>query len=236
MRPVVILTLLFSCLASAVQAGAWARPRGEVFLSFSSNLHSSIESLADGVDAMSRHDSVYLEYGLGHRLTFSAEIGRGQHSREAMGLLRSTLTRPDARFQVALDFGAGQRSADGQDNSTLARLGLSLGYGYGITPPHWMPLDLQGGWIALDAHAVRDMSRQEDRWKVEATFGLTLSERSRFMLQVVAEEWAGLDVTYALNPSFVYQIRGGTSVELGVRAIQGEDVQLGLELGFWHQF
>lgn len=236
MRPLVALVLLISSFSQPVCAGAWARGQGDVFLSFSANLHSSTEALAAGVDGMSRYDSAYLEYGLGHRLTFSAELGRGQYTREAMGILRYTLTEPDARLQAAVDIGAGRRSVEVIGDSALARIGLSLGYGYGITPPDWVPMDLQGGWIALDASAVRDVTHQEDRWKVEATVGLALSDRSRFMLQFVAEEWAGLDVTYALNPSFVYQIRNGSSVEVGFRAISGEDVQLGIELGFWHQF
>jgi hypothetical protein len=236
MRRLIAFALALMLSGSAVQAGAWARPAGEVFLSFSTNREASVEALQSGMDAMARHDAAYLEVGLGHRLTFSAELGRGRYTSDAMAILRYTLTDPGARLQAAVDLGAGQRSVEGQEDSTLARLGLSLGYGYGITPPDWMPLNLQGGWIALDASAIRDTTTAENRWKVETTFGLSISDRSRAMLQIVAEEWPGRDAAFTLNPSFVFQIHEGSFVEVGLRAVRAEDVQFGFELGFWRQF
>lgn len=231
-----VLAFAASSFSPAVHAGAWARSPGEVFLSFSSNLHSSVEALAEGIGEMSRFDSAYLEVGLGHRLTFGADLGRGDYTREGMAFLRYTITDPDARLQAAVDLGIGRRNVDVLGDSDLARAGLSLGYGFGLTPPDWMPMDLQGGWIALDALTIWDLTRSELRWKIEATFGLNASDRLRFMLQVAAEEWPGLDISYGVNPSFVYQIRDNTSIELGVRAVLEDHVQLGLELGLWHQF
>ena len=231
-----VLAIAASLCSPAAHAGAWARAPGEVFLSFSSNLHSSVEALAEGITEMSRYDSAYLEVGLGHRLTFGADLGRGEYTREAMAFLRYTITNPDARLQLAVDLGVGQRSVEVLGDSDLARVGLSLGYGFGLTPPDWMPMDLQGGWIALDAVAIQDLTRSETRWKVEATFGLNASDRMRFMLQVAVEEWPGLDISYGVNPSVVYQIFDSTSLELGVRAVLADHVDLGLELGLWHRF
>jgi len=231
-----VLAIAASLFSPAAHAGAWARTPGEVFLSFSSNLHSSVEALAEGVEEMSRYDSAYLEVGLGHRLTFGADLGRGEYTREAMAFLRYTITHPDARLQAAVDLGVGRRSVEVLGDSDLARIGLSLGYGFGLTPPDWMPMDLQGGWIALDAVSIQDLTRSETRWKVEATFGLNATDRMRFMLQVAAEEWPGLDISYGVNPSIVYQVFDRTSLELGVRAVLADHVELGLEFGLWHRF
>lgn len=185
---------------------------------------------------MSRYNSAYLEVGLGRRLTFGADLGAGEFTREGLAFLRYTITHPDARLQAAVDLGFGRRSVEVLGESDLARIGLSLGYGFGITPPDWMPMDLQGGWLALDAHAIHDRTNTQNRWKVETTFGLNASDRMTVMLQLVAEEWPGQTISYGINPSIVLQIHDRTSLELGVRAVLAEGVQLGLEIGISHRF
>src|SRR6056297_2166962 len=75
--------LLGALLGPAAQAGAWARAPGEAFLSFSSNLQADADTLASGLADASRYDSLYLEVGLGRRLTFGAEYGHGDFTREA---------------------------------------------------------------------------------------------------------------------------------------------------------
>ena len=176
------------------------------------------------------------ELGLGHRLTFGAELGRGEVTHEALVFLRYTLTPDDARMQLAVDFGAGQRRVAGNEDATLLRLGLSLGRGFALDPPDWLPLPVSGGWMALDGTVVQDLTAETTRWKVEATLGLTACDRHSLMLQLVAEEWPGQDVTWGINPSFVFALGAATSLELGLRATFLEDAQYGLELGLWHRF
>ena len=231
--------LLCGLPGPAAQAGAWARAPGEVFLSFSSNLQGSAEALSGGMAALDRYDSAYLEIGLGHRLTFGAEYGQGEFTREAMAFLRYTLTPPDARWQVALDLGAGRREVDQLGDRDLVRAGLSLGHGFARHAPGWLDWigpDRLEGWLALDATAVRDTTLDTLRWKAEATLGLTLAGGHALMLQVLAEEWPGNDVSYGLNPSFVYRLGERSNVELGLRASFASEVEYGLELGLWHRF
>jgi len=230
------LLALASLGAPTVQAGPWARAPGEVFLSFSQNMSSSAEALATGTMEMSAYSSIYAELGLGRRLTLGLDLGRGDYTDEAILFLRRTLTRPEARYQVALDFGYGQRRVDILGDSRLARVGLSFGRGFDSAALDWLPMETAGGWAGLDAVAVYDLTRDEQRWKVEATLGLRPTERLSLMLQLVAEEWPGADVSYGLNPSVVFQIREGTSIELGARSSFDDNPQIGLELGLWHQF
>ena len=225
-----------SVSGSAALAGAWARTPGEVFLSFSTAMSTDLEALSLGALDPVRYDSAYLEYGLGQRLTFGLDLGRGEYVQEAMAFLRYTITPPDTRLQLAGDIGAGRRSVEVLGDSTLLRAGLSVGYGFSLEPRRWLPQGLSGGWASVDAVAIWDMDRDENRWKVEATLGLSASDRLSLMIQAVAEQWPGLDVGYSLNPSVVVQIGQRSSLELGVRTTLSDDPEVGLELGFWRRF
>lgn len=231
-----LLCLTGSLAAAPAHAGAWARAPGEVFLSFSSNMQGSAEALASGMAELDRYDSVYLEVGLGRRLTFGAEYGRGEFTSEAMAFLRYTLTPDDARWQIALDLGIGRRQIDVLGDRDLLRAGLSVGHGFSFGLPAWMPGDRLNGWIALDAVGVRDTTADTQRWKTEATLGISLENGHSVMLQLLAEEWPGLDVAYGVNPSFVFRLGDRTNVELGLRATFAEQEAYGLELGLWHRF
>jgi hypothetical protein len=231
-----LLLALSGMGAPTVQAGPWARAPGEVFLSFSQDMSSSAEALATGTMEVNAYSSIYAELGLGRRLTLGLDLGRGDYTDEAILFLRRTLTRPDARYQVAVDIGYGERRVEVLGDSRLMRVGLSFGRGFDAAALNWLPLELTGGWIGLDAVAVYDLTRDEQRWKIEATLGLRPTERVSLMLQVIAEDWPGADVSFGLNPSVVFQIREGTSIELGARTSFDDNPQIGLELGLWHQF
>ncbi len=234
MRRLLALFLALCC-ASPTHAGAWARPPGDVFLSFSSNLSSPLDALAAGTPRLDRYTSAYGEIGLGRRLTFGLDYGRGQYTQEGVAFLRYTLTRPDARWQAAIDLGVGERQVDVLGTSELTRLGLSLGHGFDLTPPGWLPGELQGGWIAADAVAIFDRTHQQTRWKLETTLGLNAGDRTHLVLQLVVERWPGRDVAYAVNPSVVMDF-GATSVDLGTRIAFDGQTHIGLELGLWRRF
>lgn len=228
--------LLTLCLAPSAHAGAWARMPGQVFLSYSSNISSPVSALGTGRLLLDRYDSAYAEIGLGNRLTFGLDYGRGQYTREGMAFLRYTLTRPDARWQLAVDLGAGQRQVDGLDDSDLWRVGLSLGHGFDLSPPDWIPGHLHGGWIAADAVAILDRTTGQTRWKLETTLGLHSGDRVDVILQAMVEQWPGQQVAYAVNPSLVVRFGAATSVEIGARVAFDGQTRVGLELGLWHRF
>ena len=136
------LLVLAGMGAPTVQAGPWARAPGEVFLSFSQNMSSNAEALATGTMEMSAYSSIYAELGLGRGLTLGLDLGRGDYTDEAILFLRRTLTRPDARYQVAVDLGYGQRRVDVLGDSQLARVGLSFGRGFDSAALDWLPMEM----------------------------------------------------------------------------------------------
>ncbi len=87
-----LLLALVSLHAPSAQADAWARARGEFFFSFSQSMQSGLSAMIAGVFSVDRFNSLYIEYGLGHRLTLGAELGRGEYEDEVMAILRRTLT------------------------------------------------------------------------------------------------------------------------------------------------
>lgn len=222
--------------ARVAHAGPWARAPGEVFLSFSQSISSSAEALATGSMQVSAYSSIYGEIGLGRRLTLGLDLGRSDFSDEAIMFLRRTLTRPEAHYQFALDFGYGERRVDVLGDSQLARVGLSLGRGIDAAALEWLPLATAGGWVGLDTSAIFDLTRNDRRWKAEVTLGLRPGEQVSLILQGTAEQWPGADVSFGLNTSAVFQIREGSSIELGLLGNFDDDPQIGLELGLWQRF
>ncbi len=235
-RFISLLAGLLCCLAAPLQAGAWARAPGDVFLSFSTNLQGSVDGIMTGTETPDAYYSFYAEVGLGRRLTFGLDLGQGEFSREAVAFLRYTMTPDDRRLQVALDLGFGHREIIDQSSSALQRAGLAIGYGYDLTAPDWIPFEMSDGWFSLEATIIRDTAQDDLRWKAEATIGLNVTPRLSFLFQVLAEEWPGNDVTYGVNPSAVFDLTDATSVEVGLRGSFGDSQTIGLELGLWHRF
>ena len=111
------------------------------------------------------------------------DYGQGDFTREAMAFLRYTLTRPEARWQVAVDLGAGRREVDQLGERDLMRAGLSLGHGFCARNAGLAGLDGARSGRGMDSasmqRAVQDMTLDTMRWKAEATLGLTIDERPR---------------------------------------------------------
>jgi len=236
----VVAALLFAlCLLPGrpALAGPWARAAGDVFLSFTQSTQASIPSLAVGLPEPDGYGAFYGEVGLGHRLTFGAEAGQDAHTREAMVFLRRTLTAPDARLQLALDLGVGGRETPFTGPVGAARVGASVGYGLGPGILDALPFNFTGGWVGLDAVTVTDLDEGETRWKVEASFGLTMARGDHLILGLMAERWPEAPVAYAIRPSYVRHIFGGTSVQIGAILGLNEDTpSAGLSLGLWQEF
>ncbi|MDG4647967.1 hypothetical protein P6F26_05885 [Roseibacterium sp. SDUM158017] len=218
-------------------AGPWAREAGEGFLSFGISGEETRTALMLGVLEPERTLSAYGELGLGYRLTAGVDITGGEVSRMVVVFLRRTLTAPDSAWQVALDTGLGTRAVEGQERRNLARIGASLGLGFG--PWEARPggtFGHRGGWIAVDAMMLADTSGQDPIWQSEVTLGLNLTERARGILAMKAEEWPGAEMVVTARPSVVFALREGTSVQAGMHAgVSGSDT-VGLSLSLWQEF
>lgn len=226
------------CLVSApVSAGPWARDAGNVFVSFQISAEEAPSDVMAGLWEPETYLSAYGEMGLGRSLTLGVDIGQGDLSRQAVGFLRYTLTEPDTTWQLAVDAGLGARQLGDEDTHGLVRIGASVGRGFGDGGEAWyMPMRHQGGWVTLDMAALYDLELDEPIYQAEGTVGFSLSDRASALFSLKAEDWPGADPLMTLSPSFVFQIRDGTSLRLGARgAVMGSDT-VGLSLAIWQEF
>jgi len=226
-----LLLLLFS--PSIALAGAWPRDKGELFLSFSSEVSAHSQTrYATGT-------SLYAEYGLTHRLTigFDGTLGPEGTPSEAHLFLRSPLGRPKQNAPLAISFGLGQKTTPNPWGTTTrqdtARVGISWGHG------------LPRGWLGVDISATRVLNsslvvpgQSGTSYKADFTWGMKPSKRLMLIWQLQTGK-APDGPTYAkFAPSLIWKMpRGkGTPIEIGfVQGVTGDDSR-NLKLGFWKVF
>lgn len=218
-------------------AGPWARDAGDVFVSFQVSAEEAPSDVIAGLWEPETYFSLYGEVGLGRSLTLGLDLGQGELSRQAVGFLRYSLSAPEATWQFAVDAGLGARQLGEDDPHGLVRIGASLGRGFGDGGDAWyMPMRHQGGWVTLDMAALYDLEIDEAIYQAEGTVGFSLSERASMVFSLKAEDWPDADPLLTASPSFVFQIREGTSLRLGARgAITGSDA-VGMSLSLWQEF
>lgn len=234
---VLILGMVVGLFGQPASAGPWARDAGDVFVSFQISAEEAPSDVMAGLWEPETYVSGYGEIGLGRSLTLGLDLGRGEVSQQAVGFLRYTLSAPEATWQFAFDAGLGVRQLGAADPHGLIRLGASLGRGFGGGGDAWyMPMRHQGGWFTLDLTALYDLEIEEPILQAESTVGFSLSERASMVFSLKAEDWPGSDPLVTASPSFVFQIREGTSLRLGARgALMGSDA-IGLSLAIWQEF
>lgn len=229
---------LFGLPPGTAQAGPWAREAGDFFFSVSVQGEESRRNLMLGQLEPERFTSFYGEAGLGRRLTFGLDVGSGRYTDQTVAFLRYTFTAPERRWQFAADIGAGQRITEWSGTSRLTRVGLSVGRGFsaGGGRRWWMPLSHDGGWMSFDAVALQDVTLDQTIWQAEATLGLGLTERGTVVFTLKAEEWPDNEAMLTFLPSVVFELRPGTSLQLGGRVgLEGSDA-VGLSFGLWQDF
>lgn len=219
------------------RAGPWARDAGDMFVSLQISAEEAPSDVMAGLWEPETYLSAYGEMGLGHSLTLAVDLGQDERSRQAIGFVRYTLTAPDSTWQVAVDAGLGLRQLGEADAHGLVRLGASLGRGFGGGGEAWyMPMRHQGGWVTLDLAALYDLEADVPILQAEGTVGFSLSDRASAVFSLKAEDWPGSEPLLTASPSFVFQIREGTSLRLGARgALMGSDT-VGLSLSLWQDF
>lgn len=234
---VLILGMVVGLFGLSASAGPWARDAGDVFVSFQISAEEAPSDVMAGLWEPETYVSAYGEVGLGRSLTLGLDLGRGDISRQAVGFVRYSLSAPEATWQYALDAGLGVRQLGDADPHGLVRLGASLGRGFGGGGDAWyMPMRHQGGWVTLDLVALFDLEIEEPILQAEGTVGFSLTDRASMVFSIKAEDWPGSEPLLTASPSFVFQIREGTSLRLGGRgALTGSDV-VGISLSIWQEF
>lgn len=234
---VLILGMVVGLFGQPASAGPWARDAGDVFVSFQISAEEAPSDVMAGLWEPETYVSAYGEVGLGRSLTLGFDLGRGDISRQAVGFVRYTLSAPEATWQFALDAGLGVRQLGDADPHGLVRLGASLGRGFGGGGDAWyMPMRHQGGWVTLELVALYDLEIEEPILQAEGTVGFSLTDRASMVFSIKAEDWPGSEPLLTASPSFVFQIREGTSFRLGGRgALMGSDA-VGISLSIWQEF
>lgn len=236
------VTVLPLCVAATlvgaqVSAGPWARDVGDIFVSFQISAEEAPSDVMEGLWEPETYLSGYAEMGLGRSLTLGLDIGGGDFSRQAVGFMRYTLTPPAATWQIAVDAGLGARQVGDADPNGLVRIGASIGRGFGGGGEAWyMPLRHQGGWVTLDAVALYDVELSEPILQTEGTVGFSLSDRASAVFSIKAEDWPNAEPLLTVSPSFVFQVRPGTSLQLGARGALTGSETVGLSLSLWQEF
>ncbi|MBF9035002.1 hypothetical protein HKCCE2091_12210 [Rhodobacterales bacterium HKCCE2091] len=225
----------------AATAGPWAREPGEIFLSYSVSASSDRAALnaafAGGTLDTESYHSIYGEIGLGRRLTFGADIGRGDGSSLDQLFLRYTLSAPNDAIQFAVDGGVARRDTGAGDPRMMVRAGVAIGRGFGPEATEWVPLFRpEGGWMSLDASVLIDPETEDTIWQAEATLGVNLSDRFAGMFQLKAEEYPGDDMIVTASPSVLWRFAGETSLQVGGRFGLSNSDEIGLRIGLWREF
>lgn len=217
-----IALMLFPALASA---GPWAREKGATFLSLSYSMTTPMDAPGDDLQ---RFGALYLERGLGRRLTFGLDAGMdGGEDYSAILFLRRELATDAEHSKFAYQGGIGAVSADA-GNEILLQGGASWGRG--------VETRFGPGWVVLDVSAQYNIAQKNVITKADLTLGLKPVKRTKLMMQLQVGSYPGSDPYLRLAPSVARQISERLHVELGAQiGVIGDD-RTGLKLGTWLEF
>lgn len=205
-------------LASQAHAGAWMREQGTGFLSFGPVYEET--GRLDG--------SLYAEYGVRPNLTLGVKIDADmmqQQIRGATGFVfaRKPIDMGERQFNLAYEVGIG--STYGHSSDLLLLTGLSYGRGVNVGSLN--------GWLALDGAVEWSLGDSGNLGKLDTTFGLTLSDKFKVMMQVFHSQTDEANAT-TLAPSLVWQPRPEmASYQLG---IESESGVLAFKFAVWRSF
>ena len=224
MTRILLAIALWFGAALPSHAGAWMRGEGEGFLSFGVRLFEE-----SATSAQNTEQNLYFEYGLRPTLTLgvSANYTSGEKG-EGVLFLRLPLRNDDRPAKVAAEVGIGARSTDGVTFDPIIKTGLSWGRGLAFGD--------RGGWVNVDTAVQWASDDTPTLFKVDATLGLTLSDRFQVMGQgfFEADEF-GESLT--VLPSVIYTPkRGQMRFVVGLEHKTGRDESTGLRFGLWREF
>lgn len=217
-RSLLLSLLLMPWLAAPALPGAWPRAKDTAFVATSAQIEGPDEH-----GFYSQNFSLFAEYGLTERLTLGIDVG-GDAVRmsKAVGFLRWPVGPAERPLKLAVEFGAGRVQGE-----TALRPGFNIGRGIKLLERY--------GWLAVDSRAVL-FEGGAVSLEGEATFGLSVTARSKVILQLQAgAPDEGRDYT-RFAPSFVHQIRPGIHIEAGLVEPLTGGGHRGFKLGLWRNF
>ncbi|MCR9124743.1 MAG: hypothetical protein NXH82_01310 [Rhodobacteraceae bacterium] len=209
-------------LPQILWAGAWLREAGTGFASVSGTLRSF-----GGGQPLAYDSSLFAEYGLRPRFTVGLDINDNLTSGgHVMGFVRFPLSAPERPLKLALDLGIGGHR---RDKTWFAhyKTALSLGRGFATGSAT--------GWVSVDAAVELRKGDADLLYKLDATFGLSPSERIKAMFSVESYSTGG-NFGWAVIPAIGMRAFGDRFLTAGFEIKDTGQRSYGLKLGIWHWF
>jgi hypothetical protein len=223
--------LLLLAAASQVEAGAWPREPGAVFLSFSSTLSTGAETLLAPLTDIRSASQVFAEYGLSETWTLGLDALRatGDDATLTAGLvsLRRPVWRGDGGGIAAAELGLGfLDDADG----TQARVRPGLSWGRGFESLRG------GGWLGVESSVELRLPSGDTAVKADFTAGLKPTDTWMLIAQVQTGLYPDADPIVRLAPSVVRRLGPKSHAQLGLLGSVAGDDAVGVKLAFWFSF
>ncbi len=208
MRSFWIFALLV-LFAPQVQAGAWSREKGTLFIAADGNF-----LLSEGAELPVYYDpTVYAEYGLSDRVTLGLDLYTANKGRiaSAFGFIGVPVGSIETRSRATISLGYGYRLNPDTSTEGLIRLGLSMGRG------------LDKGWLAADTSATFGTLDATWRPKADFTWGTVWSNRWTATLQLQTGQGFFNDNYAKISPTIIFSIKDSFKINLGaVKALSGD--------------
>ena len=219
----VIISLIWSMLsAAAVSAGPWPREKGEIFVATTGTYFYGLES-----ELIQSDGALYAEYGLSDRLTLGVSAMDNLYDyTHAYAFIRRAFSPPEQRLKFAASVGLGT-SRRWLDWGAMARVDVSVGRSTAFLKPGWWSVT-----AAIEDHAVWS----EPTYKLDATFGLNLTDRIKTFVDVETSHRPGSPQTRTLRTSLAWKTGRGAHLLFGIEAKDSAERLIGLRAGWWRSF
>lgn len=202
-------SLLFVCLAGLVQAGAWPREKGALFIAAGGNFW-----LSDGAQLPVHYDpTLYAEFGLTERLTLGLDLYTADKGQILSGFVFASVPIGDleARNRYMISLAYGTRLDAREKTDVLLRGGFHWGRG------------LENGWLAIDASATYGINDPVWRPKADFTWGRNWSDRWTTTLQLQTGQGFTGDLYAKISPTVIWTMNDDLKFSLGgVQALTGD--------------
>lgn len=217
------LCVALLALPGLCMAGAWPREEGRTFIATGAALLEK----ENGIEEVEQ--TFYVEYGLKKQRTlgFSGFINPSVSGEGHVFLRFAPRPRPSGAL-IAYELGVGVKSTDLITFRPFLKTGLSWSKG--------LTLGTRTGWLSLDGAAFFDLDHEDHRVKLDATFGLNMSDQFKLIGQGFAE-MTQFGESLTLAPSIVYAPDWGPlSYQLGAEGKFGDRARTGLRFSVWVEF
>ena len=221
MRWACVIFVASAVLADLVEAGAWMRETGEVFLSVETRLRHR------GAETVGELD-IYSDYGLSPRLSLGVSVLEiGGVAGHAYGFARTPLPAGAINGELAAEFGLGAYHADG-DWRGLGR--LALAYGRGLT------LGNNRGWFGVEAATEYRLGLNAPIYKLDAVAGQSSGGRVRPMAKLGLTHVDGIPLIWTASGHMLIDGPREFIWNIGLERKDDGVASTALSFGVWRRF